>query len=92
MFDVVDCGSQHALVQGADAARHLIWRQAGVGPCHSDDGNTDFGKNISGGFQCCERPQYQQQQGHHHKRIRALDRQANNIQRHLYLSSLATDG
>ena len=92
MFNVIDGSGQHALVQGADTSRHLIGRQAGIGPRHSDHWDAYFRKNICGGFKRCQRPQYQQEQGHHHKRVRTFDRQTNYIQRHVYLSSLATDG
>ena len=41
MLDVVDLRAQRALVIVDDALRHVVGRQAVVGPHHRDDGNAD---------------------------------------------------
>ncbi len=57
VFDVVHCGGEDALKRGGDATSHLIGRQAGVRPGHSNHRNANFRKDVGGGFESRQRPQ-----------------------------------
>jgi hypothetical protein len=46
MLDVVDAGGERALVEGDDAARHIIGRKAGIAKDDADHRNVDVGKDV----------------------------------------------
>ena len=74
VLDVVDRRRQRPLKRRDDAPGHLVRRQAGIIPDHSDDGNPDLGKDIGRRAQRSQRPDDQQQQSEHDKRIRPAQR------------------
>src|SRR3954451_20490119 len=70
MLDIVDGRRQRPLKRQDDASGHLVRRQAGIIPDHPDDGNPDVREDVGWRAQCSQRPDDQQQQGEHDKRIR----------------------
>ncbi len=46
MLDVVDRRRKHALINGDNAPRHVVRRQAGIAPDDRDDGNADVRKDV----------------------------------------------
>ena len=47
MLDIVDAGGQRALVEGHDAARHVIRRQAGIAKDDADHRNVDAREDVN---------------------------------------------
>jgi hypothetical protein len=48
VLNVIDRRCQSALALPHNALRHLLRRQAGIGPYHGDNGNINIRKNIRG--------------------------------------------
>ena len=71
VLDVIDRRGQRALERRDDTARHLIRRQAGVLPHHTDDRDADLGENIGRSTQSRERPDNQEQEREHDESIRS---------------------
>ena len=59
MLDVADRGRQRALVIVDHAARHVLWRQAVIGPDHGHHRDADVGEDV------CRGPQYREDAEQH---------------------------
>ncbi len=69
VVDAVDDGGEVAFVGRDDAARHLVRRQAGVGPGDPDHRHADVGEDVRRGAQGDQRSDQQDQQRHHHEGV-----------------------
>ena len=78
MLDVVDQRGQRALVDGGDAAFHLLRVEAGIGPAHGDDRDIDVWKDVGGRRQDHQRAEDQNQQRQHDEGVGPVERNPNN--------------
>ena len=74
MLDVVDRNRESAFGVAHDPIRHLIRRHAVEVPHHADHGNVDLGKNVDRRAQDGNGRKNDDEQCHHHKRIRTAKR------------------
>ncbi len=79
MLDVVDGRGQHTLELGHHAAGHLVRRQAGVVPDRRDHRDADFRENVDRRAPSRERADNEKEQGKHDKRVRAPQRDADEL-------------
>src|ERR1039458_9811741 len=71
---VADRDGESALGVAHDAVGHLARRHTRVAPHHADHGNVDFGENVDRGAQNGDGRKNDDEQSHHHKRIRTAKR------------------
>ena len=78
VLDIVDLRGQRALVKIDNASRHLVWRQAVIGPHHADDRNADVGKNVGRCLDPRLDPENQDQHRHDDKCVGSLEGDTDN--------------
>ena len=78
VFDVVHGCGHGPLGDGHNALLHLVGRHARVGLDHADHGDVDVGKDVRRHGEDRNPAQDSDQDRHHHKRVRAAQRQPNN--------------
>ena len=76
VFDVINGRRQRPLERRDDASGHLVRRQPGILPDHTDHRDANVGKNVGGRPQRGERSDDQQKQRQYDKRIRPAQRDA----------------
>ena len=79
VFNVIDGGTEGALINVNHTTRHVIRLHARIGPDHTDDGNADVRKNIGRRAQCGERSENEDQYRQHGEGVRAPQRQLDEL-------------